>query len=378
MGRLTGLALAAVAAAASTGCAAVGLGGGWHAEVRIGTGAQGGQTSRVTLAGAVHRLAAKMMEEPFPFTISPGPHDPPRWYLVADEVPASKVLVLESIDVAAAAPGDANGHGEVGIALPGGDAFRIVDEAGPYQVWLEGRAMLLPSEAAEVAVEVANSSNAEISMSGRLVSPEEAATLAPEPFVVGKAPEGTTRVGGKIGLLRKWYLEKPLATLQVRAGAVGGAAVRVTLLGRGTSSVKRTVTSPMNMSRGVSMQEEATAFSGGGRVPAGRTWVITKVSYEGSAAGDSNGPGGSSSPRAARRSSGSAATRARRRAPGRAASRSGPATSRRCSSRSATPAPAARPSRGRSSSAWRSRRPPTPPARLPGSSSPPSPRPAPP
>ena len=75
--------------------------------------------------------------------------------------------------------------------------------------------MLLPSEAAEVAVEVANSSNAEISMRGRLVSPEEAATLAPEPFAVGKAPEGTARVGGKIGLLRKWYLEKPLAMEEV-------------------------------------------------------------------------------------------------------------------------------------------------------------------
>lgn len=279
--------------AATAGCATMlGDGSSWSADLRVGTGAQGGQTSRVRLDGAVHRLAEVGFEDPFPFSPMPGPHDPPRWYLSADSIPSSKVLVLESIDVAAAAPGDANGHGEVRIALPGGDALRILDEAGPYQVWLEGRAILLPSEAAEVFVETANSSNAEVRFRGRLFSPEAAGKMSPADFQAARAPEGIERAGGKIVLQRKWLLEKPKAQLQARAGAVNGNPVRVTLLGKGTPYVRSLHPSPINTERTPSMQEESVGFTGGGRVPAGKVWVITRVTYQGTAAGDSNGPGG--------------------------------------------------------------------------------------
>ena len=292
MDRLSGF--AAVALVATTaGCATIlGEGASWSADLRVGTGAQGGNTSRVRLDGAVDRLPELAREEPFQFTSKPGPHDPPRWFLSADSIPSSKVLVLESIDVAAAAPGDANGHGEVRIALPGGDAMRILDEAGPYQVWLEGRAILRPSEAAEVFVETANSSNAEIRFRGRLFSEETAGKMSPADFQAARAPEGTERAGGKIVIQRKWLLDKPKAQLQARAGAVDGNAVRVTLLGKGTPYLRSLQPSPINTERTPSMQEESVGFTGGGRVPTGKVWVITRVTYQGTAAGDSNGPGG--------------------------------------------------------------------------------------
>jgi len=291
MGGIRGFAAAALVAA-TAGCASLGgEGTPWDAVMQIGTGAQGGNGSLLRLDGAVHRLPALPFEDPFVFAPGPGPHDPPRWYLRADEIPSNAVLVLESVDVAAAAPGDANGHGEVRVALPGGDILRIVDEAGPYQVWLAGRELLRASDAAEVVVETANSSNAEVRLRGRLLSPEGAEALTPLAFQPAEPPEGVDRAGGKVGLLRKWLLGKPRAQLQVRSGAVGGNPVRVTLLGKGTLYLRSLVPAPLNMDRAVRMQDESVAFTGGGRVPPGKVWVITRVTYEGTATGDSNGDG---------------------------------------------------------------------------------------
>jgi hypothetical protein len=290
--RLVLAASLAALAAAATGCASASGGGAeWEAFFQIGTGAQGGNGSLLRMDGAVYRLPLAPTEEPFPFAETPGPHDPPRWHLKADRIPADAVLAVESIDVLAAAPGDSNGHGEVRVKFPGGDAFRIVDESGPYRVWLAGRAIVHSSQAPEVMVEAANSSAAEVRMRGRFVYGEEAAALSPVPFDEAIAPGGIERVGGKVGLLRKWLLEKPRAVLQARAGAVGGNPVRVTLLGRGSNYLKRLLPGPISMERVTRMQDEAVAFSGGGRVPTGKVWVITRIEYEGTADGDSNGNG---------------------------------------------------------------------------------------
>jgi hypothetical protein len=285
-------ALAALGAAA-TGCASVTWGDGttWDSLFQIGTGAQGGATSILRLDGAVYRLPQVPAEDPMEFGETPGPHDPFRWFLRADAIPADAVLVIESIDVASAAPGDTNGHGEIRVALPGGDAFHVIDEGGPYRLWLAGRAIVHPSQAPDVFVEAANSSCAEVRMRGRLLTQEAAAKIAPAPFEEAIAPGGVERVGGKLGLLKKWRLEKPRALLQVRAGAVGGKPVRITLLGRGSNTLKHVLPNPLPTDRVMRMQDEALGHCGGGRVPLGKVWVITRIEYEGTADGDSNGPG---------------------------------------------------------------------------------------
>jgi hypothetical protein len=282
----------ALLAAAAAGCSSLSGGGStWEALIQIGTGAQGGNGSIVRLDGAVYRLPHAPAEDPLPFRDAPDSHDPPRWYLEADPVPAEAVLAVESIDIAASAPGDTNGHGEVRIAFPDGDAFRIVDEPGPYRVWLEGRALVRAGAITEVLVEAANSSAAEVRLRGRVLSPDRAAELGSLPFAEAEAPGGVERAGGKMGLVRRWSMDRPRALLQARAGSVGGNPVRVTLLGRGSNHLKRVLPGPLNMEREVRKQDDAIGFAGGGRVPPGKVWVITRIDYEGTANGDSNGPG---------------------------------------------------------------------------------------
>jgi hypothetical protein len=56
--------------------------------------------------------------------------------------------------------------------------------------------------------------------------------------------------------------------------------------------VKRLVTEPLDLGLPVGTKEDVLAFAEGGFVPEGRTFVVTHVTYQGSARGDSNGPGG--------------------------------------------------------------------------------------
>ena len=292
-GFVRSLAAAALAALAA-GCAGMGGGahGDWEAVLQVGTGAQGGHASILRLDGAVYRLHPTGAEDPLPFREVPSPHDPPRWYLRADRIPAGSVLAVEGIDFAAVAPGDTNGHGEIRLVFPSGEAVRIVDESGPYRVWFEGRALVTAGSAPNVFLEAANSSCADVRLTGRLLSAEEAAGLSAIPFEAAsddRAP--AERVGGKLGLVRPWRMEEPRALLQARAGAVGGNPVRVTLLGRGSNAVRRLVPNPISTSRTPHMKDEAIGYCGGGRIPPGKVWVVTRISYEGNAAGDTNGPG---------------------------------------------------------------------------------------
>jgi len=286
------LGAALLAAAAAAGCASIsGEGRSWEALLQIGTGAQGGNGSILRLDSAVYQLPIAPSEREFPFADNPGSHDPARWYVDADSIPSNGVLVVEAVDIVAAAPGDRNGHGEIRLAFPDGDVFRIVDEAGPYRLWLAGRALVPLSRVPEVMLEAADSSAAEVRLYGRVLTPEKAAELGPAPFVEAEPRGDVERAGGKLGRLKKWTLDKPRVLLQVRAGAISGNPARVHMLGRGSGWVARVLPNPLNMEREIRMSDDAIGFAGGARIPAGKVWVITRVSYEGRAGGDSNGAG---------------------------------------------------------------------------------------
>lgn len=206
-------------------------------------------------------------------------------------VPEGKVLVIEAIDVYAEAAGDSNGDGEATVGVPGERVFSVRDEEGPFQVYFEGRALVRPGEEEHVEVSVANSSALDVIMRGKLVDAVEARKLAQIPFVPSMAPATLERPGGTIEHARDYLLSRPVARLQVRAGAGGGNPNRVTLLGKGSIYLDRLTNQPIATSGPVEMREQAVGYTSGGRIPRGKIWVVTRVTWEGTAAGDSNGPG---------------------------------------------------------------------------------------
>ncbi len=87
-------------------------------------------------------------------------------------------------------------------------------------------------------------------------------------------------------------LREPRVRLQVRAGDDGGNPNHIDMAGCAFSYVDRIVTDPLDLGLPVSSEDKVLAFAEGGFVPEGRTFVVTRVTYQGSARGDHNGHGG--------------------------------------------------------------------------------------
>lgn len=263
--------------------------------LRVCTGAQGGNPSRVSLDGLIYRLPEEMSP------VERGEEDPPLgprergqepvWSWRGGYVPKGRVLVVESVDLFAMAPGDSNGHGEAIVEFPSGAIFRLRDEEGPFQVWFEGLELVRPGEERRVLVEVANSSAIEARIRGRLVTDDEAARLERKPFLPAVAPKGIPRAGGNVLNARPYVLEQPWLVLQVRAGAGGGNPNRVTMLGRGSPYLKKMSIGPIDLTPPVGMREDAVGYTTGGRIPQGKILVLKRATWRAIAAGDSNGHG---------------------------------------------------------------------------------------
>ncbi|HKB16271.1 MAG TPA: hypothetical protein VKF62_09395 [Planctomycetota bacterium] len=198
----------------------------------------------------------------------------PRWFAKVGLVPADRVLVVESVEICAAAPGDGNGSGEAAVSLPCGEIFRLEDQDGPVRLRLEGLALVRKGEEERVAVELANSSAIDARIRGRLVPPEEAARLEPLSFL----PSSDSPA-------------EPRAVLQVRAGAGGGNPNRVSLLGKASPYLHRMSNDPLSFETAVSMHERSVGYTSGIRIPRGKVFVLTGASWTGTAAGDGNGHG---------------------------------------------------------------------------------------
>jgi hypothetical protein len=263
--------------------------------LRVCTESQGGNPSRVALDGTTYRLPEEMSP------VERGEEDPalgprqngqqPAWSWHGGYVPRGRVLVVESVDLFAMAPGDGNGHGAAILELPSGAIFTLRDEEGPFQIWFEGLELVRPGEERRVLVEVANSSAIEARIRGRLVTDEEAARLERRPFCAAAAPERIPRAGGNVLNVRPYLLEQPWLVLQVRAGAGGGNPNRVTMLGRGSIYLKKMSIGPIDLTPPIGMREDAVGYTTGGRIPAGKILVLKKATWRAIAAGDSNGHG---------------------------------------------------------------------------------------
>jgi len=264
------------------------------ALLRLSTGAQGGNRSLVTLDGSTCRLPDGMEEEGEGGESGLRPRESgeqPTWRWRGGRVPKGRVLAVESIDLCAMAPGDGNGNGEAILRLPSGVVFRIRNEEGPFQVWFEGLELVRPGEESRLVAEVANSSALEVRIRGRLVTAEEAARLERKPMFPAVAPEGIPRAGGKVPGARPYLLEQPWLVLQVRSGAGGGNPNRVTMLGRGSPYLDAVSSGPVDLTKPIDMHEKSVGYTNGGRIPADKTFLVKKVTWHASAAGDSNGHG---------------------------------------------------------------------------------------
>jgi len=86
-------------------------------------------------------------------------------------------------------------------------------------------------------------------------------------------------------------LREPKVTLQVRSGAIGGNPCRVDLAGTTTAYIREQVEAPLAFDKPPDTHDQPQSFSRGGTVPPGMKFVITRATWWGAAAGDSNGDG---------------------------------------------------------------------------------------
>lgn len=256
---------------------------------RMCTGAQGGIESVLALDGTTRRLPDQMEEG----DATPKPHQgrEPRWSWRGGHVPKGRVLVVESVDVYATAPGDNNGHGAAALKMPSGTVFAMNQEEGPYRVWFEGLELVRPGEEKRLCAEVANSSALEARIRGRLVTEEEARKLEPRPFRPGTAPDGIARAGRGVEA-RPYLLEQPWLVLQARSGAGGGNPNRITMVGKGSIYLDSVSSEPIDLTAPLRMDEDAVGHTTGGRIPGGKVFVVKKVTWSARTPGDSNGSGG--------------------------------------------------------------------------------------
>lgn len=86
-------------------------------------------------------------------------------------------------------------------------------------------------------------------------------------------------------------LGAPRIVLQLRSGAGGGNPNRINMLGDTSVYVDRVSDQPLSFDAAPQMNDRVVAYFSGGRVPDGKCLVIRKVTFRGTAKGDSNGHG---------------------------------------------------------------------------------------
>ena len=88
------------------------------------------------------------------------------------------------------------------------------------------------------------------------------------------------------------FLQKThVVVLEVRSGAGGGNPNRVDMSGKTSIYVKNFSRTPLNFSKPPTMRDKTVAHCDGGFLPKGKAFVIQRIDFTGTTAGDSNGRG---------------------------------------------------------------------------------------
>ncbi len=87
-------------------------------------------------------------------------------------------------------------------------------------------------------------------------------------------------------------MRTPVVRIRMRGGAGGGNPRRVFLDGSKNAYLDDLVQAPFETEGVIGIKERSRAYLEGGLIPWGQVWVVTRVEYTATTAGDSNGPGG--------------------------------------------------------------------------------------
>ena len=156
--------------------------------IQIRTGAQGGNPSRMDIAGRTDLLEPEDRKDaPLDFKSPPNIENEPEYYFRGGVVPEGKVFLIYGIEVYGESPGDSNGPGGVIVSI--GDRILTSLEDGeqePTQVSYKGLFKLRPNQEHLINVELTNSSAVDVRFRGRLVNSESAKRIKEKPFEVKK------------------------------------------------------------------------------------------------------------------------------------------------------------------------------------------------
>ena len=239
-------------------------------QVRAGAG--GGNPNRIDMLGRTTAYVRRVSPEPLSFDRPPHARDPSTAYFSGGRVPPGKCFVIQKVSFRGTAAGDSNGRGAF---VPRAGRTEVANERDVPVVaggkW-EGRIEVRPGEEGSVYLEVANSSAGDVRIEGEIV--DEPGQRKPD-------------AGADRALLE----QEPRVVLQVRAGAGGGNPNRIDMVGGKSTHLNRISDKPLTFDNPPDMRERSVGYYKGCRVPPGKCFVIKRITYSGTAKGDSNGHG---------------------------------------------------------------------------------------
>jgi len=106
-----------------------------------------------------------------------------------------------------------------------------------------------------------------------------------------RAKLGTQLAGQKIPEKPVPVLAAPRVRLQLRAGAGGGNPNRIDMAGEKSIYVDHVLPEPLCFDKPVTMDDQSVAYFKGGMIPLDKKFIITSVTWRGTAKGDTNGHG---------------------------------------------------------------------------------------
>lgn len=102
---------------------------------------------------------------------------------------------------------------------------------------------------------------------------------------------GTQLAGQKIPEKPLPVLAAPRVRLQLRAGAGGGNPNRIDMAGEKSNYIRKISPTPLSFDKPVTMNDDSIAFFQGGMIPPDKRFIVTCVTWSGTAKGDTNGHG---------------------------------------------------------------------------------------
>lgn len=106
-----------------------------------------------------------------------------------------------------------------------------------------------------------------------------------------RARLGTQLASQKIPEKPVPVLAAPHVRLQLRAGAGGGNPNRIDMAGEKSNFVDKISEVPLSFDKPVTMNDDSIAFFKGGMIPPDKKFIVTCVTWRGTATGDTNGHG---------------------------------------------------------------------------------------